>query len=66
MRTHSQIIREAGTAETVALNLGVSVNTVRSWIQRDSIPAERWAALRSLNAASLDELATAAATKRAA
>ena len=61
MRTHSQIVKAAGTAEAVAEQRGVSVHTVRSWMQRDSIPAEHWAAFARNGWASLDELALAAA-----
>lgn len=64
MRTHADIIRPA-EVEALASALGVSVHTVRSWRQRDSIPAEHWKVLVGLGAATLDELADAAAAKRA-
>ncbi len=42
MQTHPDIIRKAGSPEAVAAKLGVSVHTVRSWLQRERIPVERW------------------------
>jgi len=62
MRTHAEIVREAGPAE-VARARNVSINTVRSWIQRDSIPAEHWAGFALEGKATLHELALAAAAK---
>ena len=59
MRQHSQIIREAGKAELVAEKRGVSINTVRSWIQRDSIPADHWVGFVADKFATLEELAAA-------
>lgn len=64
MRTHAQIVREAGSVEEVALWRKVSVNTVRSWMQRDSLPAEHWAAFAREGKADLTELANAAASRR--
>jgi hypothetical protein len=64
MRTHSEIVTAAGKPEEVALRRAVSVHTVRSWAQRDSIPAEHWAGFANDGHATLDELATAAAAKR--
>jgi hypothetical protein len=62
MRTHRDIIQQAG-AEAVRLTLGckLSIHTVRSWQQRNAIPAEHWLALSKAGTATLDELATAAA-----
>lgn len=64
MRTHAEIVAGAGRPEDVALRRGVSVHTVRSWMQRDSIPAEHWAGFAGEGLASLEELALAAASKR--
>ena len=66
MRNHSDIVRAAGGPEEVALSFGVSRHTVRSWIQRDSIPADQWTAFADRQIASLEELAGAAARKRQA
>jgi len=66
MKTHSEIVRCAGKPEEVALALGVSVHTVRSWIQRDSIPADKWSAFARAGHATLEVLAEAAASRSAA
>lgn len=56
MRTHKEIIKAAGI-DTLAGHLGVSVHTVRSWAQRENIPAEYWAAMAKASIATLEELA---------
>jgi hypothetical protein len=66
MRTHAEIVGAAGKPEEVALRRAVSVHTVRSWIQRDSIPAEHWAAFARDGVTTTDELAQAAEAKRLA
>lgn len=66
MTTHADIVRSAAKAEAVASACGVSVHTVRSWITRDSIPAEHWATFAAADWATLDVLADAAARKRGA
>jgi hypothetical protein len=65
MRSHSQIVREAGAPDRVALKRSVSVHTVRSWMQRNSIPAEHWLGFANDGSASLAELAAAAAATAA-
>lgn len=65
MRTHAEIIRAAGEDVIVSLTKA-SVHTIRSWVQRDSIPAAQWATLVSAGHCTADELMTAAAAKRAA
>lgn len=66
MRTHAQIVAAAGAVEQVAEDRGVHPNTVRSWVLRDKIPDEHWAAFAASGLATLDELATYAASKRKA
>lgn len=61
MQTHSEIVKRAGPAEEVARARGVSIHTVRSWIKRDSIPAEHWLGFATTGVATLDDLAAAAA-----
>lgn len=63
MRTHKQIIRDAGGPLYVATILGMTDTpwTVRSWSARSSIPAPYWLELAVLGLASLEELAEAAA-----
>jgi predicted transcriptional regulator len=64
MATHSDIVKRAGKPEEVALACAVSPHTVRSWIQRDSIPAEKWAWFANEDHASLEELAEYAAARK--
>lgn len=56
MKPHSQIIAGADAAKLADL-CGVSVHTVRSWAQRDSIPAEHWITLEEAGVATLQDLA---------
>jgi hypothetical protein len=63
MRTHSDIIR-AATVPALHDRLGISLHTIRSWAQRDSIPADQWKPLADAGLTSLDELAEAAATRK--
>lgn len=66
MRSHSDIIRDGGGAQVVHDKLGFTdkLHTVRSWVQRDSIPGEHWKGFADVDLATLDELAAAAATRR--
>lgn len=64
MRTHTEIIRTVGEAEIAALT-GAPSLTVRSWMQRNSIPSKHWELLVSNGHCTADEL-MAAAAKRAA
>ncbi len=63
MKTHTEVIKPQD-APKLADRLGVSVHTVLSWRQRNSIPAEHWKALDEDGVATLGELAEAAAAKR--
>jgi hypothetical protein len=56
MRDHPEIVRTTGV-EAVAEATGASIHTVRSWIQRESIPAEHWKLFADKGWASLEELA---------
>jgi hypothetical protein len=66
MRTHADIINDAGGAAALHDKLGLlgKIHTVRSWGQRDSIPADQWKAIADAGLATLEELAEAAALKR--
>lgn len=65
MRTHKQIISSAGAQSVIdRAGLGVTIHTVRSWQQRDGIPAQYWAALDASGIATLAELAAAADLRR--
>ena len=61
MRTHRTILSDFGSGPQLADRLALSLNTVGSWRQRDSIPARHWRALEALGVATVDELAGAAA-----
>jgi len=56
MRSHADIVKAAGP-QSVADGCGKSIHTVRSWVQRDSIPSEFWVWFRDKGVAGLDELA---------
>lgn len=56
MRDHPDIVRAAGV-EAVADATSASIHTVRSWIQRESIPAEHWKLFADREWATLEELA---------
>jgi hypothetical protein len=56
MRDHAEIVKAAGI-EAVADATGASIHTVRSWVQRESIPAEHWKLFADKGWATLDELA---------
>lgn len=64
MRTHRDILREAGHDPIAALT-GRPITTIRSWGQRDSIPADLWLAIANAGHATLEELAENASRKRA-
>lgn len=63
MRTHRDILRDAGHDQIVALTRR-PITTVRSWDQRDSIPADMWLDLSNAGFSSLEELAASASRKR--
>jgi len=65
MKHHRDIIRDTG-AEAIRSMLGLeSINTVRAWAHRNSIPAEHWSALARAKVATLEQLAEAAAMRAA-
>jgi len=59
MRTHRDILRNAGHSQVAALTKR-PITTVRSWDQRDSIPPDMWLDLSQDGHATLEELALAA------
>jgi transposase len=63
MRDHSVIVRSAGI-EAVAEATGASIHTVRSWVQRESLPAEHWKLFAERDWASLEELAEGAKPRK--
>jgi hypothetical protein len=56
MREHQVIVRAVGI-DAVAEATGASIHTVRSWVQRESIPAEHWKLFSDKQWATLEELA---------
>ena len=66
MRSHTQIVTDAGADAAIAELIGANVHQVRDWRLRDSIPAEWWARLTEREFTSLEELAAAAERKRLA
>lgn len=64
MRTHEQIIADAGGYQAAAAKIrpddAVLVGRVRFWMRRKSIPADQWNAVVNAGLATLKELADAA------
>lgn len=66
MRTHSQIVTDAGNDRLLELlEPQVSFRTIRSWKMRNSIPAPYWQKLVDHQLATLEELAACAASRLA-
>lgn len=67
MRTHKQIIVDAGGYQIAASKIDATDNLlpgrVRFWMRRDSIPAERWSMVAASGLTTLEELAAAAAAR---
>jgi len=64
--SHKAIIARNGGPASLGRKINVDPNTVKSWKRLDSIPAPHWLALAAAKAATLDELAAAAAKRAAA
>ncbi|MGX7895503.1 hypothetical protein [Tsuneonella sp. HG222] len=60
MRTHSDIVRDAGAGRIATLT-DKTIHAVRSWQQRNSIPSEYWQKLIAADLTTADELIAAAA-----
>lgn len=65
MRSHDQIITEAGGYKALAGKIGEPESRVRFWVRRQSIPPEAWLKIAKAEAASLEELAAAAEARAA-
>lgn len=63
MRTHLQIIADAGGYKSAAEKLGQPAERVRFWARREAIPPEQWKLVSDSGLASLEELAEAAARR---
>lgn len=66
MRTHLQIIADAGGYKAAAQKLGQPAERVRFWERRKAIPPEQWKLVAGAGLATLEELAEAAARKAGA
>jgi hypothetical protein len=66
MRTHAEILRDAGGWRAVRDALGMAADDakVKFWFFRDSIPCDYWKALADLKLTSAEELALAAHRRR--
>lgn len=64
MRTHRQIIEEAGGPAGIARAAKADRGRAKQWARNDSIPGPYWALIAAAGLASLEELAGAAAAKR--
>lgn len=63
MRTHEQIINDAGGYKGLAAKLGEPVHRVRFWARRKSIPPTAWPLLAEKRIAGLRELSDARANR---
>lgn len=63
MRTHQQILKDAGGPAKVAGIVGAQAGTAKQWGRADSIPAPYWASFAANGFATLEELAEAAAKR---
>lgn len=66
MRTHEQIIDDAGGYKTLADTLGVPTERARFWERRKSIPINQWPKVAEARIATLEELVKGAHDARAA
>lgn len=63
--SHRAIIARNGGPAALGRRIDIDPNTVKAWNRLDSIPAAHWQAIAGAEAATLDELAAAAARKAA-
>jgi hypothetical protein len=61
MRSHADIISEAGGPAKFAAAIGVSVDNSKAWKRLNSIPSPYWTVIVASGLAALDELANAVA-----
>lgn len=61
MRSHLQIIDDAGGPAKTARAISADPGMVKQWKRTDSIPGPYWAAIAAASIATLDELAEAVA-----
>jgi hypothetical protein len=67
MRSHRAIVQAYGASnlhrDLTGLGVEIAKSTPQRWAERDSVPGEYWALMAQLGAATVEELAEAAATK---
>lgn len=63
MRTHLQIIEDAGGPTALARAIDVPVNNVKQWKLKRSIPAAHWIAVEAARISTLAELAHGATAR---
>lgn len=56
MRTHLQIISDAGGYQAIAATLGLPAERTRFWVKREAIPQDQWPPVIRAGLATLDEL----------
>ncbi|WP_170828756.1 hypothetical protein [Sphingobium yanoikuyae] len=61
--THRDIIARNGGPAALGRKIDVDPNTAKAWNRLDSIPAPYWHAIAGADAATLEELAAAAASR---
>ncbi len=66
MRTHLDIIKDAGGPTELGRTIGVDPNTVHAWVRAESIPAAHYVSVVHAEIATFEELAVAAAARRKA
>ena len=66
MRSHTEIVEQAGADAALAVQLNVKVHQPRDWRLRNSIPPEFWLTFKEAGFATLDEQAAAAKAKKQA
>lgn len=64
MRTHEEIIADAGGPAALGRMVDADPNTAKKWKQNKSIPAAYWADIARRGLATLEELAAGAEAKR--
>lgn len=64
MRSHEDIIADAGGPAALGRKVGADPNTAKKWKQNGSIPSAYWAEISRQEIATLEELAAGAETRR--
>ncbi len=62
--SHRDIIERAGGPAAFGQPINIDGNTTKQWKRLDSIPSPHWAAIAAAELATLEELASGAASRR--